>query len=40
MQGFDVDLAEHEIEGYLKIAHENGIEEATRSLKNMMPHKY
>ena len=40
MQGYEVDLQEHEIEGYLKTAHENGIEDATRALKDMLPHKY
>ena len=40
MQGYNIDLEEHEIEHYLKTAHENGIEEATRALKDMLPHKY
>lgn len=40
MQGYNIDLEEHEIEKYLKNAHENGIEEATRALKDMLPHKY
>lgn len=40
MQGYNVDLNEGQIETYLKTAHENGNEEATRALKDMLPHKY
>ena len=40
MQGYNVNLNDHEIEKYLKAAHESGNEEATRALKDMMPHKY
>ncbi|XP_065656307.1 sel1-repeat-containing protein YbeT [Hydra vulgaris] len=40
MQGYNINLKEREIEQYLKNAHENGIEDATRALKDMLPHKY
>ena len=40
MQGYNVNLNDGEIERYLKTAHDSGNEEATRALKDMMPHKY
>ena len=40
MQGYNIDLEEHEIEKYLVTAHEAGNEDATKALQELLPERY
>jgi len=40
LQGYETDVEEHEVEPLLKMAADNGVEEAKKALKDLYPHRY